>query len=96
MNIEEISGNSEARAARNVARLGTTPGTAGAQRTAAAMDDHVDMSMIGHIMARSVKSLADGDQPRPARLEQFRGIAQESTRFSDSVIDRIMRRMLGG
>lgn len=94
MNIEELSRNTSVAAARKQAPVGTSS-DAGAARDTAQLRDSVDMSMIGRIMAKSVKNLADSEQPRAAKIEQFSHFVEQSVRFPNNAIDKVISRMAG-
>ena len=53
------------------------------------------MSMIGRLLARSIRALADSEEVRPSVLEQHRDLPSQNTRFDNGTIDRIFRRMRG-
>ena len=67
-----------------------TPPTAAVQG-----DDHVDMSKLSTLMARSAKDLEDHLAARQDKVDQFRNDLNTPPNLSDEVIDTIWRRMLG-
>ena len=67
-----------------------TPSTATVQG-----DDHVDMSKLSTLMARSAKDLENHLVARQDKVDQFRNDLNTPPNLSDEVIDTIWRRMLG-
>ena len=95
MNIDKISESTGPQSGQKIGTVGTTPRPSVAESNAAANSDQVDMSMIGRLLARSIRDLADSEEVRPSVLEQHRDLPRQNTRFDNSTIDRIFRRMHG-
>ena len=94
MNIDKLN--------ENTGSLGThkTVGISAIRRQTvverdSASGDQVDMSMIGQLMARSLRVLADSDAVRPEVLAKHQPLPRQNGRFDDQAIDRIFCRMQG-
>lgn len=96
MNIEELSENGKAQHARNPLPVSKPRTQAPARPARPASLDSVDMSMIGRILAKGLKELAEDEPPRPEKLEQFREFVRRPGRLPDKVVDGILRRMTSG
>ena len=96
MNIDKLAESTGPQAGQKAVAIGaTTRHPPVAEGDLPTGSDHVDMSMIGRLMARSVRALADSEEVRPEVLDLHRGIPRQNARFDNSTIDRIFRRMRG-
>ena len=95
MNINQLGENSPAQAAPKAVASGANHLAPVAKHDLAPRSDQTDMSMIGHLMARSVRALADSDQVRPDVLAQNKGLPQLNADFDNRTIDQILLRMQG-
>ena len=96
MNIDKLSENAETRASQKAVAVNATPRPPVAEPDRAdAASDQVDMSMIGRLMARSVRALADSEDVRPEVLEKHQHLPRQNVSFDNGTIDRILRRMQG-
>ena len=95
MNIDKLSESAGPQTSPKIGAIGATPRPSVAESSAAANSDQVDMSMIGRLLARSIRALADSEEVRPSVLEQHRDLPSQNTRFDNGTIDRIFRRMRG-
>ena len=95
MNIDKFSDITASQAAQKavaVRAIRQQQAVAESDFTASA-SDQVDMSMIGHLMARSVRMLADSEGVRPEVIAKHQMLAKQNARFDDHTIDRIFARM---
>ena len=95
MNIDKFAASSRSQAGQPAVAINATRQPPVAESNPASNSDQVDMSMIGRLMARSVRALADDEEVRPEVLDQHRNLPRQNARFDNSTIDRIFSRLQG-
>jgi hypothetical protein len=95
MNLDKLSGIREAPQVQNATPVGRSNPQPVVNVDDEQPVDNIDMSMIGRIMSRSIKDLANDDLQRPEKALQFKDLAERPARFTDSIIDKIFKRMAG-
>ena len=93
MNIDKLNESIGSQGAQKTVGISTIRRPSVVECDSTPSGDQIDMSMIGRLMERSVRSLADSEAIRPEILAKFQQIPRQNARFSDSTIDRIFRRM---
>lgn len=93
MNIDKLAESNGPQAGQKAVAINAIRHPPVAERNLSPGGDQVDMSMIGRLMARSIRALADSDEVRPEVLNQHRELPRQNARFDNSTIDRIFRRM---
>ena len=93
MNIDKLVENTGPQAAQKNVAINAIRRPSVAECDAAPNGDQVDMSMIGRLMARSVRALADSEDVRPEVLERHKELPKQTARFDDRTIEQIFRRM---
>ena len=95
MNIDKLSESSAPQAGQQAGAIGTLRQPPVAENDRTPGSDQVDMSMIGRLMARSVRALADSEDVRPGVLAKHQDLPRQDVRFDNTTIDRIFSRMSG-
>lgn len=95
MNIDKLHEHASLQAAQKTVGIRAIRPQPVAENDAPAASDQVDMSMIGRLMARSIRTLAESDDVRPEVIAKHQPLARQNARFDDQTIDRIFCRMLG-
>ena len=95
MNIDNLNESTGTQAGQKTGGIGTIRRLPVVKNDSTASGDQVDMSMIGKLIARSVRALADSEDLRPEVLAQHKDLPRQNARFDNSTIDRIFRRMRG-
>ncbi len=95
MNIDNLSEGLRSQAARKAVGIDTISRRPVVERDPVTSGDQVDMSMIGKLMARSVRMLADSEGVRPEVLAKHQQLPKQNARFDDKTLDRIFYRMQG-
>ena len=93
MNIDKLNERLATQAAQKTVGINAIRQRPVAESDAVSSGDQVDMSMIGHLMARSLRMLADSDQVRPEVIAKHQQLPQQNVRFDHHTIDRIYGRM---
>ena len=93
MNIDQLGQSSAPQPSHKTTAAEATRQAPVAQHDLAPTSDQVDMSMISRLMARNLRAVADGEEIRPEKLEQFQGISRQPAQYDNATIDRILRRM---
>ena len=94
MNIDKLNESTGSQAAQKAVGISAIRRPPVVEHDAAS-GDQVDMSMIGRLMARSLRTLADSDGVRPEVLAKHQLLPRQNARFDDNTINRILGRMQG-
>ena len=95
MNIDKFSESTGSQAAQKSVGISAIRQRPVVERDSAAVGDQVDMSMIGRLMARSIRTLADSEAVRPDVIAKHQQLPRQNARFDDNAINRIFSRMQG-
>ena len=93
MNIDKLAEHAGAADTTKIAAIGSPRLAPVAESDKPVSSDQIDMSMIGKLMARSLRALADNEEIRPEVLNLHQQLPRQTARFDDSTIDHIFRRM---
>ncbi len=93
MNIDKLGESAGPQAGPKTDAIDATRRPPVAESNPLQAQDHTDMSMIGRLMARNIRALADSEDVRPEVLAQHQETTRQNTRFDNNIIDRIFRRM---
>ena len=93
MNIDKLGEGSAPQPNQKATAAGATRSAPVAEYAHAPERDQVDMSMIGRLMARNLRALADDEDIRPAKIDLHKSVPRQPAQYDNATIDRILRRM---
>ena len=93
MNIDKLREESAAQAAQRAVGISAIRRQPVVESDSSVAGDQVDMSMIGRLMARSIRMLADSEEVRPEVIAKYQQLPRQNVRFDDNTLDRLFSRM---